>query len=184
MQLTTVPGVKRTQFADWPCAIARTIDLVGDWWTPLILREAYYGVHRFDDFESSLGLGRNVLTQRLKRLVKEGMFERRRYADRPPRFEYLITAKARAFFPVLAAMMRWGDEWLFEASPIELYDRHTGKTLKPLVVDEVTKQPIDLKRVRTRLGPGFPAKLRKYALASGRYGPPTRGRLTSPASNS
>ena len=96
--------MKRTTFADWPCSVARTVDLIGDWWTPLVLREAFWGVRRFDDFQRSLGIGRNILSQRLGRLVDEGMLERRPYQDHPPRHEYVLTDKGRDFFPVLAAL--------------------------------------------------------------------------------
>jgi DNA-binding HxlR family transcriptional regulator len=165
--------VKRTRFKDWPCPLARTVDLIGDWWTPLILREAYYGVRRFDDFEANLKIGRNVLAERLKRLVDEGMFEKHLYEAHPPRFEYLLTKKSRDFFPVIAAIMRWGNEWMFDDGPtIELVESASGRPLEPLVVDERTMKPISLRGVETRLGPGFPPKLRKAALATGRYGPP------------
>src|SRR2546423_707082 len=79
-----VGTVKRTAFSDWPCSIARSVDLLGDWWTPLVLRDAYFGAKRFEHFQRSLGIGRNVLTQRLNRLVDEGLFERVRYQDHPP----------------------------------------------------------------------------------------------------
>ncbi|MFC7648785.1 winged helix-turn-helix transcriptional regulator [Streptosporangium lutulentum] len=104
--------MKRTPFAEWPCSIARSVDLLGDWWTPLVLREAFYGTRRFDDIQRNLRIGRNILTQRLKRLVEEGMLERVPYQERPKRYEYVLTEKGRDFFPVLAAMMRWGDKWL------------------------------------------------------------------------
>src|SRR3954471_7716368 len=101
--------MKRTSFATWSCSIARTVELLGDWWTPLVLREAFRGVRRFDDFQESLGIGRNILTQRLQRLVKEGILERRKYQERPPRYEYRLTKKGHELFPVLAAMIHWGD---------------------------------------------------------------------------
>src|SRR5436190_8958064 len=104
--------MKRTPFARWPCSVARAVDLLGDWWTPLVLRQAFYGVRRFDDFQESLGIGRNVLTQRLNRLVDEGLLERRLYCEHPPRSEYVLTEKGRDFWPVLAAMTTWGDKWL------------------------------------------------------------------------
>ena len=77
--------MKRTPFADWPCSIARAVDLLGDWWTPLVLREAFYGMRRFEDIQRNLGIGRNILTQRLKRLVEEGMLVRAPYQERPQR---------------------------------------------------------------------------------------------------
>jgi DNA-binding HxlR family transcriptional regulator len=88
------------------------MDLLGDWWTPLVLRDAYFGIRRFDDFQRDLGIGRNVLTQRLNRLVDEGLFERVQYQEHPPRYEYVLTDKGRDFMPVLMAMSAWGDRWL------------------------------------------------------------------------
>jgi DNA-binding HxlR family transcriptional regulator len=104
--------MKRTPFADWPCSVARTVDLLGDWWTPLVLRDAFFGIKRFEDFQRDLGIGRNVLTQRLNRLVDEGLFERVPYQEHPPRHEYVLTDKGRDFMPVLMAMSAWGDRWL------------------------------------------------------------------------
>ena len=96
--------MKRTPFADWPCSVARTVDILGDWWTPLVLRESYLGVRRFDDFQHRLGIGRNILTQRLGRLVDEGLLARRPYQERPLRHEYVLTDKGRDFYPVMAAI--------------------------------------------------------------------------------
>jgi DNA-binding HxlR family transcriptional regulator len=104
--------VRRTSFKRWPCSIARTFDLLGDWWTPLVLREIFFGSARFDDLQRALTIGRNVLADRLRRLTGEGLLERRKYQDRPPRYEYLLTEKGRDFYPVLLAVMRWGDRWL------------------------------------------------------------------------
>jgi DNA-binding HxlR family transcriptional regulator len=142
--------VKRTPFADWPCSIARTVDLIGDWWTPLVLREAFLGVRRFDDFQRNLGIGRNILTQRLHRLVDEGMLERRPYQDRPLRHEYVLTAKGRDFYPVLAAMMAWGDRWLAgeEGPPVVLRHAPCGHELHAEVVCSHCHEPIAVRDVR------------------------------------
>jgi DNA-binding HxlR family transcriptional regulator len=147
--------VRRTRFDQWPCSIARVTDLVGDWWTPLVLREAYLGARRFDEFHERLGIGRNVLTERLRRLVDEGFLERRRYADRPVRHEYVLTRKGLEFFPVLAAMMRFGDDWLApDGPPMELVDAGSGEVVRPVVVDERTGEPLDVRALRVRAGPG------------------------------
>lgn len=109
--------MKRTPFAQWPCPIARAADILGDWWTPLVLREMFNGLRRFDQFERSLRIGRNVLTQRLNRLVAEGMVDRVPYQDKPLRHEYVLTEKGRDTLPILAAMARWGDRWLTPEDP-------------------------------------------------------------------
>ena len=143
--------MRRTRFDDSHCPIARTADLVGEWWTPLVLREAFLGRRRFDEFQQALSLSRGVLAQRLARLVEEGLFEKRPYAERPLRHEYLLTEKGRAFYPVLAAMWRFGSDWLWEEGsepPITLYDSESGDPIHPQVVDEATGVPIDVRRVR------------------------------------
>ncbi|SNS06975.1 transcriptional regulator, HxlR family [Streptosporangium subroseum] len=151
--------MKRTPFADWPCSIARSVDLLGDWWTPLVLREAFYGTRRFDDIQRNLRIGRNILTQRLKRLVEEGMLERVPYQERPQRYEYVLTEKGRDFFPVLAAMMHWGDKWLSpDGPPINL--RHHDHDTHAEVVCAECREPLDLRDVSATLGPGFPERLR------------------------
>jgi DNA-binding HxlR family transcriptional regulator len=118
--------MRRTSFARWPCSIARTMDLLGDQWTLLVLREAFYGVSRFDKFQLSLGIARNTLTERLDRLVGAGLLNRVRYQDRPARYEYVLSEMGRDFFPALAAIMRWGDLWLGDGSPPPVTLLHTG----------------------------------------------------------
>ena len=99
--------MRRTRFDDSACPIARTTDLIGDWWTPMVMREAFLGRRRFEEFQGALSLSRGVLAQRLARLVDEGLLEKRPYQERPVRFEYVLTEKGRDFYPVLAAMWRW-----------------------------------------------------------------------------
>jgi DNA-binding HxlR family transcriptional regulator len=152
--------VKRTPFADWPCSVARAVDILGDWWTPLVLREAYYGVRRFDDFQRHLGIGRNILTQRLHRLVDEGLLARRPYQERPVRHEYVLTDKGRDFFPVVAAIVRWGDAWLAgdEGPPVILHHMPCDHDMHAEVVCSRCGEPLDVREVRGRPGPGFPAR--------------------------
>src|SRR6185369_15874488 len=99
--------MRRTRFHRWPCPIARTTDLIGDWWTPLVMREAFLGRKRFDEFIDALGIPRAVLVDRLERLVHEDMLRKVAYEERPPRYEYRLTEKGIAFYDVLAAMWRW-----------------------------------------------------------------------------
>lgn len=143
--------MRRTRFDAAPCPIARTVDLIGDRWTPMVLREAFIGRRRFDEFQEALALSRGVLAQRLARLVDEGLLAKRLYELRPPRYEYVLTEKGRDFYPVLAAMWRWGSDWLWEEGsepPLELYDGETGRPVHPQVVDEHTGEPIDVRRIR------------------------------------
>ena len=94
------------------CSIARALEVVGERWTLLILRDAFNGVRRFDDFQRSLGVARNVLNTRLQRLVEHGLLERRRYQERPERFEYRLTEMGVDLFGTIVALMQWGDRWL------------------------------------------------------------------------
>jgi DNA-binding HxlR family transcriptional regulator len=145
--------MRRTRFDDWPCPIARTTDLIGDWWTPIVLREAFMGRRRFDDFRAAIGIPPAVLTKRLDRLVDEGLLRKQQYEERPPRYEYRLTDKGRAFWDVLAAMWRWGADWCFEeegGSPLIMSDKETRQEVRPLVVDERTREPLDVRRVRLR----------------------------------
>ena len=164
-------NVKRTDFASWPCSIARSVDLLGDWWTPLVLKEAFLGVRRFDEMQRSLGIGRNVLTQRLRRLVDEGLLERVRYQERPDRYEYVLTDKGRDFYPVLAAMAAWGDRWLAgdDGPPIVLRHKTCGQEMHAQVVCSECGDPLDVRDVRAALGPGFPAERRERAERGRRF---------------
>lgn len=142
--------MRRTRFDRAPCPIARTTDLVGDWWTPVLLRNACLGVRRFEDFQRTLGVPRAILARRLERLVAEGLLVKQPYQERPLRCEYRLTEKGRAFFDVLAAMWRWGEDWLWPEGepPVELVSRETGRRVRPVVVDEETGERIDLRRLR------------------------------------
>ncbi|WP_326565589.1 helix-turn-helix domain-containing protein [Amycolatopsis rhabdoformis] len=153
--------MKRTSFAQWPCSIARTMDLLGDWWTPLVLRDAFYGVTRFDEFQQALGIARNTLADRLRRLVDEGLLEKVAYQTEPMRYDYLLTDKGKDFFGVLAAMTAWGDRWLSgEAGPpITTHHEKCGHDTQAEVVCAHCGEPLTAEDTRMRRGPGFPSKI-------------------------
>ena len=115
------------------CSVAGALEIVGEWWTFLVLRDAFLGVRRFEDFQRRLGIARNVLTARLQTLVSHGILERRRYQERPERFEYRLTDKGRDLYPVVAALMAWGDRWLPspEGPPVRLVHRACGHEVHP-----------------------------------------------------
>src|SRR5512144_1598110 len=94
------------------CSVARTLGIVGDRWTMLVLRDAFLGVRRVEDFRRSTAVPRHRLADRLARLVRDGILERQRYSERPERYEYRLTEKGRDLYPVLVALLRWGDRWL------------------------------------------------------------------------
>lgn len=140
--------MKKQDFSEWQCSIARTADLIGDWWTPLVLRDASRGIDTFDGFQENLGISRNTLTQRLNRLVGEGLLERVEYCQAPRRYRYLLTEKGRDFVPVLLAMAAWGDKWYFDGQPpFRILHKSCGQEVqaqvtcascgKPLTLDDI-----------------------------------------------
>ncbi|MEU8061730.1 winged helix-turn-helix transcriptional regulator [Microbispora bryophytorum] len=116
--------MQRTRFGEMACSIARTLDVIGEPWSPLILRDVWAGVRRFDHIQADLGISRKVLTERLNHLVEQGVLERLPYDGRP-RYEYHLTAKGTDLVEMLMVMARWGDRWLAgEAGPPVLYRHH------------------------------------------------------------
>ena len=105
--------MRKASFADMHCSIAQSLEVVGEWWTLLILRDAFLGVRRFEDFVERLGISRNVLTIRLDSLVAAGILERRPYDEGRGRYDYLLTDKGRALWPVMTALRQWGDQWIY-----------------------------------------------------------------------
>ncbi|AXB47978.1 winged helix-turn-helix transcriptional regulator [Amycolatopsis albispora] len=117
--------MQRTRFGEMACSIARTLDVIGEPWSPLILRNVYVGINRFDQLQESLGISRKVLTERLKWLTEQEVLERRPYSERPPRHEYVLTERGTELCDLLLVMVRWGDRWLAgEAGPPVLYRHH------------------------------------------------------------
>jgi DNA-binding HxlR family transcriptional regulator len=149
--------MRRTSFRNWPCSLARTVDLLGDWWTPLVLREAFFGSRRFEEFQGALGIARNVLAERLRRLVDEGLLERRKYQDAPERFEYVLAEKGRDFVGVLLAIMRWGDRWLDRGrgAPVLLRHRACGERTHGEVVCAHCREPLAIEDLEIEIGPGL-----------------------------
>lgn len=107
MQVTKLDFMRHVSLADQPCPIARTLDIVGEWWTLLIVRDAVLGARRFDEFKAT-GIADNVLSARLKKLTEAGILKRRRYQRLPDRYEYVLTEKGRALAPVVLALRSWG----------------------------------------------------------------------------
>ncbi|MEU8587720.1 helix-turn-helix domain-containing protein [Streptomyces sp. NPDC048664] len=153
--------MRRTSFANWPCSVARTMDLLGDGWSPLVLREAFYGIRRFDDFQQELGIARNTLAERLRRLVEAGLLEKQMYETQPVRHEYVLTESGRDFYDVLLAMTRWGDRWLAsdEGPPVIAHHETCGHDTHAEVVCSHCKGPLAWESVTPRPGPGYPSRL-------------------------
>lgn len=117
--------MERISYADFSCSIARTLEVIGEWWTILILRDLFLGFERFDDLQRDLGMASNVLTVRLKRLLEHGILERRADEQDKRIWRYFLTAKGRELYPVLLAMMAWGDKWQAPTGKAPLHIRHT-----------------------------------------------------------
>jgi DNA-binding HxlR family transcriptional regulator len=140
--------MQRKNFAQLQCPVARSLERVGEWWSILILRDAVYGLKRFDEFQKSLDIAPNMLTRRLNGLVKGGLLKRQRYSDKPPRYEYVLTERGRDFRPVLVALLAWGNKHFAPEGPsVLLADKETGVPAEPVMIDRVTGRPLP--------GPGF-----------------------------
>lgn len=148
--------MRRTSFAKMNCSIARALEVAGEWWTPLVLREVFYGIRRFDEFQRNLGIARNVLTARLEHLVKNGILERRAYQRRPERYEYHLTAKGAELLPVLVALMRWGDRWTAgaEGPPVVLVHDACGHDARPVLMCSHCREQLRPGAIRPTPGPG------------------------------
>jgi DNA-binding HxlR family transcriptional regulator len=130
------------------CPIARGLEHVGEWWTILILRDAFRGLHRFDEFRDSLGVAPTMLTKRLNTLVESGFLARRQYSEHPPRDEYVLTERGRDFRPVMLAMLAFGNRHFPpDRQTVRIVNQETGAQVDPVLVDPATGQPVD--------GPGY-----------------------------
>ncbi|MDR3535806.1 MAG: helix-turn-helix domain-containing protein [Acetobacteraceae bacterium] len=141
------------------CPIARSLARVGEWWSILILRDALRGRTRFDEFRKSLDIAPNMLSRRLNELVEAGLLERRRYSERPPRDEYILTQRGREFRPVLQALMAWGNHHFApEGASVMMVDSETGRPVEAVMVDRVTGLPLDDPRFKVVAGPAAPSR--------------------------
>lgn len=147
----------RTDTSDWPCTIARSADLLGDGWTLLVIRQACLGTRRFEDFQRALGIGRNILTQRLRGLVDDGLLAKVEYQQRPVRHEYRLTEKGRDVYPILAALAAYGDRWLVgaEGTPLVLHHTRCDHDMHAVVTCSECAEPLDVRDVQATAGPGF-----------------------------
>jgi len=130
------------------CPIARTLAFLGDAWTILILRDAHSGVTRFDQFRKSLGIAPTMLTKRLEMLTEEKLLEKRRYSERPPRDEYVLTEAGRDFLPVLFMIGAWGRKHRGGGKLVRFLDGETGTEIKPVAIDAVTGAEIGTRPIR------------------------------------
>jgi DNA-binding HxlR family transcriptional regulator len=144
------------------CPIARSLEHVGEWWSILILRDAFVGVSRFDDFQTSLGIAPNMLTRRLKTLVESGLLEKRLYSQKPARYEYVLTKKGEDFRPVLWSLLAWGNEhFASEGESIMIVDAATGERADPVLVDRRTGRPLQAPEFVVAPGPAASERIKR-----------------------
>jgi DNA-binding HxlR family transcriptional regulator len=144
------------------CPIARSLERVGEWWSILILRDAFNGLTRFDQFQGNLGIAPNMLTRRLNSLIEAGLLERRRYSERPPRDEYVLTEAGRDFRPVLWALLAWGNKHFApEGKGVVIVDSRTGNEAEPVLIDRKSGRPLVAPDFRLAAGPAADARTRR-----------------------
>ena len=161
--------MKRKHFGKMSCPIARSLERVGEWWSILILRDALHGYTRFDQFQKSLPIAPNMLTRRLNGLVESGLLERRRYSERPPRYEYVVTARGRDFRPVLIALLAWGNKHFAPEGPsAQLVHARSRRPADPVLVDRRSGRRITERDFVFAAGPAASDRVReKFSKAGG-----------------
>jgi DNA-binding HxlR family transcriptional regulator len=139
-----------------PCSVARTIGVIGDRWTLLILRECFLRTRRFEAFQSALGITRHLLAERLKKLVRLGVLRRVPYQETPKRHEYILTQKGLDLYPIMMAIVHWGDTHMVDERGRPLLHEHQGcgKTFDPVLVCSECGEPLSAKQVHVHPGPG------------------------------
>jgi DNA-binding HxlR family transcriptional regulator len=147
--------VERKSFSDMHCSVAQCLEVVGEWWSMLILRDVFMGVTRFDQFQQRLGISRNILNQRLRRLVESGVLAKVPYRERPVRYDYRLTDKGRDLWPVLTAMRQWGDRHAApEGPPVQVVHKGCGQISEALLTCSGCGEPLAARDVLAVPGPG------------------------------
>ncbi|MEW9529719.1 winged helix-turn-helix transcriptional regulator [Microbispora sp. NPDC049125] len=159
--------MRRTSFAEFRCSLSRSLEVMGDWWTMLILRDLHLGVNRFDELVEDLGISRNLLTTRLRELAGHGIVERVRYQERPVRYEYRLSEPGRELVPILFALTAWGDRWAApdEGPPLRLRHDACGAVFTPGVTCSECGGAVTAQDVTAVPGPGGAAGPGTWVLA-------------------
>jgi DNA-binding HxlR family transcriptional regulator len=159
--------MQRTSFARMHCSLARGLDLIGDWWSPLIVRDLFLGLAHFDELIENLGISRNLLTRRLKSLVRSGIVERKIYRRKPIRYEYRLTEAGCDLVPAILALTAWGDRWAQpkEGSPMLFEHKRCGHQFQPQVTCSACGEAVTGDAVKTLGGPGGAMKAGTKLLA-------------------
>ena len=152
----------RHRFGGENCSVAQALEVLGDWWTLLVVREAFSGTRRFADFEAHLDISKNILTKRLNRLADAGVLERVDAGTHGTRYEYLLTPMGKDLAAVMTALRQWGDRWIFGPGrePILVLDRRTGRPIPPLRILGEDGVPLRAADIEIRPGPGASAETR------------------------
>jgi DNA-binding HxlR family transcriptional regulator len=151
--------MRRKSFEEMNCSVAQTLEVVGEWWSMLIIRDCFLGITRFDDFQERLGISRNILTDRLEHLVKRDVLVRVPYQDHPVRYDYRLTDKGRDLWLVLSAMRQWGDRWEApDGAPVVVDHRACGHEATVVATCSACGEAIGARDVVARPGPGAAAR--------------------------
>lgn len=151
-----MPG--KTDLSALNCSLARSLEIVGDWWTLLIVRDAFLGIRRFGDFQKSLGIAKNILAARLEGLTANGVLERGGPASRPT---YQLTGKGHALLPAIVALMQWGDQWASAGNPPVIVTDENGRPIAPVELKSAG-ETVDARRIRFHPGPGATPRTRAF----------------------
>ncbi|MEO7548520.1 MAG: helix-turn-helix domain-containing protein [Ramlibacter sp.] len=148
--------MEKAGFSDFACSIARTLDVIGEWWTLLILRDLFVGMTRYDEIQQDLGIASNVLAARLKRLLAAGLIRREAAPDDGRSWNYALTAQGRDLYPVLLSLMAWGDKWMTPPGrqPVLMVHAACGQVTAPVPACSVCSKPLPLEEIRFFPGPG------------------------------
>lgn len=148
--------MKWTELEREKCSVARTVSVIGDRWSLLVLRDCFLGVRRFEAFQQRLGISRPMLADRLRKLVEAGVLRRHLYEESPPRHEYRLTPRGRDLHPVIMAIVHWGDVHMAGRAGRPLLHRHArcGRLFDPVTVCSECGEPLDAREVEVEAGPG------------------------------
>ena len=146
--------MRRASFADANCSIARSLEVIGEWWSLLIIRDAFLGVTRFKDFQQRLGIAPNILTARLDTLVAHGVLERRTYEEARDRGDYVLTKKGRAPWPVMVTLRQWGDDWEIDEPPVRMRHKTCGHVARAVLHCDDCGERLYGRDIQTIAGPG------------------------------
>jgi DNA-binding HxlR family transcriptional regulator len=160
-QINEVAAMKSQTFDALNCSVARALEQVGDWWTLLIIREAFFGVRRFNEFEQHLAISRNILSARLNKLVGFGILQREKVIGRGNPQDYKLTRKGLDLFPVIVALLQWGDKWINheQGVPVILVERSNGSGIGAVQVMSRKGRPLRASQVAVKPGPGADASI-------------------------